>query len=79
MKKIILQSSLTILMVLGTSIFTAALADDPGPPPPPPNGGQGGNQPGGAAPLGNGITLLLALSAGYAGKKRYYFRSEKGK
>ena len=74
MKKIILQSSLTILLVLGTALFTTALADDPGPPPPPPNGGQGGNQPGGAAPLDGGLSLLIALGLGYGGKKLFNAR-----
>ncbi len=43
-------------------------------PPPPPGGGhgQGGNQtPGGSAPVGSGLVVLLALGAAYGGKKIY--------
>lgn len=43
-------------------------------PPPPPGGGhgQGGNQtPGGSAPVGSGLVMLLALGAAYGGKKIY--------
>lgn len=41
-------------------------------PPPPPGGGHGqsGNQtPGGSAPIGSGVALLVALAAGYGAKK----------
>ena len=41
-------------------------------PPPPPSGGKGGDTngvPGGGAPIGSGIVLLITLAAGYGGKK----------
>ena len=47
------------------------LAQDP---PPPPGGGhgQGGNQtPGGSAPVGSGLVLMMALGAAYGSKKIY--------
>ena len=42
-------------------------------PPPPPGGGHGGtgNVPGGGAPIGTGIGILLALGAAYGSKKVY--------
>ncbi len=43
-------------------------------PPPPPEGGHGqsGNQePGGGAPIGSGLGILLALGAAYGGRKVY--------
>ena len=49
------------------------------PPPPPPPGGHGGaaNQEGGGAPIGSGVVLLIALAAGYGGKKVYDARKSK--
>jgi hypothetical protein len=47
------------------------LAQDP---PPPPGGGhgQGGNQtPGGSAPVGSGLVVMIALGAAYGSKKIY--------
>ena len=41
------------------------------PPPPPSGGGQGGsgNVPGGGAPIGSGITMILLLGAAYGSRK----------
>jgi len=64
-----------VLIVPPTSVF----AQDP-PPPPPPGGGHGagGSQiPGGGAPIGSGLVLLIAMAAGYGGKKVYNFRKRK--
>jgi len=50
--------------------------------PPPPNGGSGapsgGSTPvgGGGAPIGSGIVLLIAMAAGYGGKKVYDFKKK---
>lgn len=55
--------------------------------PPPPNSGggsgsqtptQGGNTPvgGNGAPIGEGLLILLGLSAAYGGKKAYNLRKE---
>lgn len=64
MKKKIL--SLLFTFTLGTILFAQA-------PPSPPGDPGSGNTPvgGGAAPVGSGIVLLLALGAGY-GTKRIY-------
>lgn len=54
---------------------TSAFAQDPPPPPPGSGHGAGGSQvPGGGAPIGSGMVLLIALAAGYGGKKVYDFR-----
>lgn len=44
--------------------------------PPPPNGhGEPGDQsPGGSAPIGGGIAMLLTMGAAYGGKKYYDYR-----
>ena len=51
-----------------------------GPPPPPSDHGSTTNQQpagnGGSAPIGGGIAILVALAAGYAGKKIYDNRNE---
>ena len=41
------------------------------PPPPPQGGGQGGNSnvPGGGAPIGSGLGILLLMGVAYGGKK----------
>ena len=58
---------LTIAFLLLTSL--PVFADDP-PPPPPQGHGQNGNQPpGGGAPIGEGLAILLALGATYGYKK----------
>jgi len=42
------------------------------PPPPPTSYGQSGDSPpGGGAPIGSGIALLLTLAAAYGGKKMF--------
>ncbi len=66
MKKIIL---LTVFAAIGSfALFSQT------PPPPPDNPSNGGNGPvGGGAPVGSGIVILIAMAAGYAGKKVYNF------
>jgi hypothetical protein len=49
-------------------------------PPPPPSGDKGGNNngvPGGGAPIGSGLVLLMAMAAGYGGKKVFDFKNQK--
>ena len=49
-------------------------------PPPPPSGDKGGSSngvPGGGAPIGSGIVLLISLAAGYGGKKVFDFKKKK--
>jgi len=57
---------------------TSAFAQDPPPPPPGGGHGAGGSQvPGGGAPIGSGLVLLISLAAGYGGKKVYDFKKQK--
>jgi hypothetical protein len=58
---------LTVLL----SIHTGSIAQ---PPPPPPSGGHGGvgnAPPGGGAPVGEGMFILIGLAGLYGGKKIY--------
>ena len=58
---------LTIAFFMLTAI--PVFADDP-PPPPPLEHGQNGNQPpGGGAPIGEGLAILLTMGAAYGYKK----------
>jgi len=62
-----------VLIVPPTSVF----AQDPPPPPPGGGHGAGGSQvPGGGAPIGSGLVLLIAMAAGYGGKKVYDFKKQ---
>ena len=47
---------------------------DTNPPDPPSSHGATGNQPGGGAPIGGGLFILLGLGAAYGGKKWYDHR-----
>ena len=42
--------------------------------PPPPDHSQSGNVPGGGAPIGGGLFILIGLGAAYGGKKVYDIR-----
>ena len=72
MKKILL---ITLLVL--ASVSTINLLAQVPPPPPPPNHGETGNVPGGNAPIGGGLFILLGLAAAYGGKKLYDLRKEK--
>ncbi len=53
------------------------IAQDP-PPPPSEGHGQTGNQvPGGGAPIGSGLLIMLALGAAYGGKKVHNMKKNK--
>jgi hypothetical protein len=54
------------LLFININVYTQA------PPPPPGEHGSGTNEdPGGGAPIGSGISILLSLGAAYGGKKIY--------
>jgi len=74
MKKIIVQLILVITFTLSAQALLAQ-----GPPPPPGGHGETGNQdPGGGAPIGGGLGILLALGAAYGGRKAYrYWQQQK--
>ena len=65
MKKLIAPILFTFVLFLSFNGFSQV------PPPPPPGHGQSGNQPGGNAPIGGGLFILIGLGAAYGGKKIY--------
>jgi hypothetical protein len=64
-----MKKSIIILLVIMASAATTNLFAQVPPPPPPHNGT--GNTPGGNAPIGGGLFILLGLGAAYGGKKLY--------
>lgn len=63
-----LQFSISLMMLfLVLNFATPVVAQDP--PPPPPSHGSGGNVPGGGAPIGEGLVILVALGAAYGWKR----------
>ena len=64
------------LIFLFTSLFMFnAMADEPmDNPPPPPGGGHGGGGNAQGAPIDGGLSILLALGAGYGSFKLYKTR-----
>ena len=56
-----------LILLLMLNFATPLVAQEP--PPPPPEHGQGGNVPGGGAPVGEGLILLVAMGAAYGYKK----------
>lgn len=75
MKNLIKTLSIALLIAGATLIATNVKAADP--PPPPPGHGETGNVPGGGAPIGSGLAILLSLGAGYGAKKFYDYRKNK--
>jgi hypothetical protein len=71
----------TVKRLIVTTTFILAIGALNAQSPPPPNGGDNpteGNTPvGGGAPIGSGLVLLMAMAAGYGGKKVYDFRKSK--
>ncbi len=56
------------LVLFFTCTIQFAIASDP--PPPPPDHGEAGNVPGGGAPLGSGLGILIACGAAYGSLKK---------
>lgn len=69
--------TITLLIAGATLITLNSKAADP--PPPPPGHGSTGNVPGGGAPIGSGLFILLGLGAAYGGAKGYKFYQKKKK
>jgi len=63
------------LLFSGMLFFATPLFADS--PPPPPSHGQTGNvtPPGGGAPIGGGLFMLIGLAAAYGGKKIYDWKN----
>ncbi len=75
MKSKIKFFAVSLLICFATLITTNVQADAP--PPPPPEHGETGNVPGGGAPIGSGLAILLSLGAGYGAKKIYDYKKRK--
>ena len=68
-----------LLIILITVAFTSVDIFAQVPPPPPPDHNSQGNVPGGGAPIGGGLFILLGLGAAYSGYKGYKFYQKKKK
>ena len=73
MKNIFKIIAISFIMVLAILISTPVQADPPGMPD---NHGTNGDVPGGGAPIGGGLFILLGLAAAYGGRKIYNLRKE---
>jgi len=70
----ILIISLTLGLLFGISAISVA---QPGPPPPPGGHGSEGNQsPGGTAPIGTGLFIMITMGAAYGAKKLFDARKK---
>jgi hypothetical protein len=77
MKKLIIRTAATFILMLGIILVSPAFGQNGDPPPPPGDHGSTQNQPpGGGAPLGSGVAVLLALGAAYGGRKLYEVKLE---
>ncbi|MBM3404867.1 MAG: hypothetical protein FJY10_08255 [Bacteroidetes bacterium] len=74
MRTAIRKIILTTLLIASPVFINTLLAD--GPTAPPTNPGTG-DQPIGGAPIDGGLSILLALGAGYGAKKFYLTRKRK--
>ena len=69
------MKSLKYLFTCLVFLIVTSTAFTQGAPPPPNNHNQSGNQePGGNAPLGEGVFILFSLGVAYAGRKTYLLR-----
>jgi len=76
MKKII-YSVLFAATLLIAPITYGQDPPNPGSTPPQGEGNYVGGPPGGGAPIGSGLLILMALGAAYGGKKVYDFNKKK--
>ncbi len=68
----ILKTFLALALLF--SIQTVSFSQPPPPPPPTIGHGAAANQPGGGAPIGDGMFFLIGLAGLYGGKKLYDLR-----
>ena len=65
------------LLVAGATLMSSNINAQTDPPPPPEGHGEAGNQPpGGGAPIGGGLFILLGLGAVYGAKKIFLKKKE---
>jgi hypothetical protein len=70
--KIFRKLFLTMLFLFTSLFMVSVFADEPlDNPPPPPGGGHGGGGNSQGAPIDGGVSILLALGAGYGSFKLY--------
>ena len=73
MKRYIFRIMLLVSLIAAPTLWSYA-ADPPGPPPEGSGYDLGG--PGGSAPIGSGLFIMIAMGAAWAGKKTYDARKE---
>ncbi len=78
MKAHIKRLAITLIAINLLTIFPITTSAQNGNPPPPPNShGEDTNlPPGGGAPIGSGLAIMLALGAAYGGKKTYDLKNK---
>lgn len=74
MKKYFKILKATLALALLLSINTISFSQPPPPPPTVGHGTSGNAVPGGGAPIGDGLYLLIGLAGMYGGKKIYDLR-----
>ncbi|MCF8365551.1 MAG: hypothetical protein K9H16_07210 [Bacteroidales bacterium] len=63
------------LLTINLITINFSFAQNGDPPPPPAEHGENGNQvPGGGAPVGSGLLIMLSLSTAYGGKKLWDYQ-----
>jgi hypothetical protein len=62
------------IMIAGSTLFTTNVIADNPPLPPENHGSNGNSPPGGCAPVGGGLVLLVTLGLGYGARKVYKMR-----
>ena len=68
-----MKNKIAILVIIAT-LLIPLLSMGQNPPPPPPGHGESGNVPGGGAPAGSGLLIMLGLGGAYGGYK--FFRKQ---
>lgn len=63
--------NITIISFVFSLVFLLPLGVNADPPGMPGNHGENGDVPGGGAPIGGGIAMLIAMSAAYGSKKLF--------
>jgi hypothetical protein len=69
--KIMIKSILRIALIIAMAIAGEFLFAQPVPPSGAGHGAQGSQPAGNGAPIGSGLTIMLAMFAAYGGKKAY--------
>jgi hypothetical protein len=76
MKKVHKTFIFTLILLGFMALSQISLAQFPPPPPTAKGGDTNQGIPGGGAPIGSGVVILITLAAGYGGKKVYDFKGK---